>query len=281
MKNLQHIMLGMILLVSFTGCATQIKNAKTETYKVSGNCEMCKNTIETAANKKDISSAEWDKDKKILTLTYDSQKTSASEILKKVAYAGYDNEQFRAPDDVYAKLPECCQYKRAEIEIPANGSASETTTGGTITREEEKKHVLSKVYDQYFAVKNALVKDNGNTASAEALALMQAIREVDMKSMSAEEHTAWMKVEKSLLLHAEHISETKDIAHQREHFSMLSQDMYALIKVFKAGETVYFQHCPMYNDGKGADWLSKENTVKNPYYGNSMLSCGKTTETIK
>jgi hypothetical protein len=57
--------------------------------------------------------------------------------------------------------------------------------------------------------------------------------------------------------------------------------MYAVAKVYKADETLYYQHCLMYNDGEGANWLSKENTVRNPYFGNAMLTCGKTTETIK
>ena len=61
----------------------------------------------------------------------------------------------------------------------------------------------------------------------------------------------------------------------------LSKNMYELIKVVKPAETVYYQFCPMANDGKGANWLSKESGVKNPYYGSQMLSCGKTVETIK
>lgn len=276
-------MLGMSLLMAFTSCATPIKNAKTETYKVAGNCEMCKNTIETAANKKGVSSAEWDTDKKVMSLTYDSQKTTASEILKRVAYVGYDNEQFLAPDDAYAKLPGCCQYDRIkkEASVITNNTVNDSKESDTVVKEQEKVNQLSKVYDQYFALKDALVKDDGNSASSKALVLVKAIKDVDMKAMSSEEHSAWMKVEKDLLMHAEHIGETKDIAHQREHFSMLSQNVYSLTKVFKLDETAYLQHCPMYNDGKGADWLSKENTVKNPYYGSSMLTCGKTTETIK
>lgn len=283
MKKIQQLMLGMSMLMAFTSCATPIKNAKTETFQVSGNCEMCKNTIETAANKKGISSAEWDKDKKTMTLTYDSKQTTSSEILKKVAYAGYDNEQFLAPDDAYAKLPECCKYDRIKKEVIANDNPVENNASkqDSPAAEQEKGKLLSKVYDHYFALKDALVKDDAITASSKALSMAKAIKEVDMKSMSSEEHAAWMKVEKDLLMHAEHIGETKDIAHQREHFSMLSQNVYALAKVFKSDETIYLQHCPMYNDGKGADWLSKQNTVKNPYYGSSMLSCGKTTETIK
>ena len=77
------------------------------------------------------------------------------------------------------------------------------------------------------------------------------------------------------------ISKSKDINIQRNHFTTLSKDIYSLIKVAKYEVPVYFQHCPMYNDGKGANWLSKENAVKNPYYGSMMLTCGKTVETIK
>jgi predicted SnoaL-like aldol condensation-catalyzing enzyme len=71
------------------------------------------------------------------------------------------------------------------------------------------------------------------------------------------------------------------VAAQRDAFSNLSTNMVAFIKVTKASTPVYLQHCPMANDGKGADWLSKENVVKNPYYGSMMLGCGKVTETIK
>jgi hypothetical protein len=94
-------------------------------------------------------------------------------------------------------------------------------------------------------------------------------------------HMAYMKVESELKLHAQHISESKDIAHQRDHFSSLSTAMYQLLKTAKANTTVYYDHCPMYNDGKGANWLSKDAAIKNPYYGSMMLSCGKVQETIK
>jgi hypothetical protein len=57
--------------------------------------------------------------------------------------------------------------------------------------------------------------------------------------------------------------------------------MYLLIKVSKQEVTIYYQNCPMYNNGKGANWLSKDISIKNPYYGSQMLTCGKTVETIK
>ncbi|MEL4486117.1 DUF3347 domain-containing protein, partial [Shewanella algae] len=79
----------------------------------------------------------------------------------------------------------------------------------------------------------------------------------------------------------EHINESKDIAHQRDHFMSLSKNIYEVIKVAKPTDAVYYQYCPMANKGKGANWLSKENAIKNPYYGTQMLSCGKTVEIIK
>jgi hypothetical protein len=90
-----------------------------------------------------------------------------------------------------------------------------------------------------------------------------------------------MKIEKDLKKHAQHISESGEIEHQRGHFIDLSDNMITLIKVVKPVTTVYLQHCPMANDGKGADWLSKETVINNPYYGSMMLHCGKTTDTIK
>lgn len=282
MKKIQHLMLGMLLLVAFTSCAAPIKNAKTEIFKVAGNCEMCKKTIETAANRKGISSAEWNKDSKILTLQYDAEKTTSDEVLKRIAYAGYDNEKFLAPDDAYAKLAGCCKYDRMKKEVVVKEPVEkvENTTASSQEQAAET-NLLEKVYTAYFALKDALVKDNGAAASARSTDLTKAIKAVDMSKMSAQEHTVWMKVEKDLLMHAGHIGEAKDINSQREHFSLLSKEMYDLVKVFKADQTMYLQHCPMYNDGAGADWLSLENTVKNPYYGSSMLTCGKTTETIK
>lgn len=273
---------SLLLLVSFSSCAGSIKNAKTETFKVAGNCDMCKNTIETAANRKGVAEAEWNNETKLLKLTYDSQKTSTDEVLKRIAYAGYDNENFLAPDDAYAKLPSCCHYDRMKKEAVTPEPTNKETLTETPAQESDKaKKPLAEVYSAYFATKDALVKDDATAASAKAMAIAKAIEAVDMKAMSSEEHAAWMKVDKGLLTEAKQIGSAKKIEDQRASFSALSKDVYSLMKVFKADETVYLQHCPMYNDGAGADWLSKENAVKNPYYGNSMLTCGKTTETIK
>jgi hypothetical protein len=82
--------------------------------------------------------------------------------------------------------------------------------------------------------------------------------------------------------HAEHIgANAGNIKHQREHFDMLSKDIYDLVKAFGGGRVLYKDFCPMYNDKKGAIWLSESKTIKNPYYGKSMSTCGSVQEEMK
>ena len=92
--------MAITLLLSFTACNAQIKNSKTETVKIYGNCGMCETTIEKAGNLKKTAEVDWNKDTKIATITYDEKKTNQDEILKRIALSGYDSDKFLAPDDV-------------------------------------------------------------------------------------------------------------------------------------------------------------------------------------
>lgn len=87
------------------------KDIVTEKLDVSGNCGSCKKRIEKAAYIKGVKRAEWDKETKVLTVTYKPSKTSDKKILKAVAEYGHDSEGFTANEDAYAKLPECCRYR--------------------------------------------------------------------------------------------------------------------------------------------------------------------------
>lgn len=289
MNNIKSTFFCITVLLTFTSCNVQIKNAKSISTKIWGNCGMCKTTIETAGNKKNVALVDWNKDTKMASITYDTAKTNQQEVLKRIALVGYDSDSFLAPNDVYAKLPSCCQYDRKALSQTKIDNKIKTDSSIVNKIENPKDTVvireeilqLKVVFDKYFAVKDALVKTDGNTASTKAKELLTAINSVKMDKLSTEEHIVWMKVMKDLAFDAEHIAETKETIHQRDHFTSLSKNMYALIKVSKQETPTYYQFCPMANDGKGANWLSKENTVKNPYYGNQMLTCGKVVETIK
>jgi copper chaperone CopZ len=282
MKTIKNIALILSLLFVVTGCEAQIKNAKKETVKVYGNCGMCKKTIEKAANEKGIVKADWDIDSNMLTMTYDSAKTNPDAVLKKVAYAGYDSDKFRAPDEAYDALHGCCQYDRP-VKNTAKAESHDAHKGHDMAEmtKEAQGGLMDKVTTAYFAVKDGLVKSNGAAVATAAGELTKAIAAVPMDKMSPEQHTIWMKVLPAVKEDAEHISDTKDVKHQRDHFTTLSANMYQVLKTFKTNEAVYYQKCPMFNDGKGANWLSKDKDIKNPYYGSAMLTCGSTVETLK
>lgn len=136
---------------------------------------------------------------------------------------------------------------------------------------------LKPVFDDYFAMKDALIKSDAKTTSAKAKDLLTAIAAVKMDKLKTEEHNVWMKVMKKMTADAKAISSNQDLKKQRETFKSLSKSTYELIKASNPAQTVYYQYCPMAD----ANWLSKEKAVKNPYYGSSMLTCGNVVETIK
>ena len=300
MKLISKTLVAIIVLLSFTSINAQIKNAKTETVKIYGNCDMCEKRIEKAGNLKKIAKVDWNVDSNRATITYDAKKTTSNEILKRIALAGYDSDTFLAPDNVYAKLPGCCQYERvAKVAVKTESKTEDLTENHSNhanhtkmpTRGEAESNganvevqavnQLKAVFDTYFAVKDALIETDGNSASEKAKEMRSAIDAVKMENLKTDEHLVWMNVLKPLKEHSEHIADTKDAKHQRDHFDSLSLHIYELIKVSKPETPTYYLFCPMANEGKGATWLSKENVVKNPYYGSMMLSCGKVTETIK
>lgn len=82
--------------------------------KVWGNCEMCQETIERSLKIKGISAASWNVETKILSVKYDSTLVTIDDIQKKVAASGYDTEKYRASEESYEALHECCQYERKQ-----------------------------------------------------------------------------------------------------------------------------------------------------------------------
>lgn len=137
---------------------------------------------------------------------------------------------------------------------------------------------LTPVLTDYYGVKDALVAGDPKAAATSAAAMLKAVGEVDMKALAEKDHMAFMQLKDKLSFDARHISESSDIAHQREHFATLSTNMAALAKQASLStQPIYEEYCPM----KKSYWLSSESAIKNPYFGSSMLTCGKVTATFK
>ena len=93
---------------------TVFAGEKTEKVKVKGgDCEECKTHIETTTKAVEgVVSADWDVETKELTVAFDDEKTTLENIEKALAKAGNDTPNFKATDEAYGQLPECCRYDR-------------------------------------------------------------------------------------------------------------------------------------------------------------------------
>ena len=127
-----------------------------------------------------------------------------------------------------------------------------------------KDGMTGKIFHNYLQIKMALV--NGDVSGAQAGA--------------SELEEAFTDERKSLKSLAEQISEADDLEVQRTYFSQFTQQIEPLFKQNLAGGTIYKQHCPMAFDNTGANWFSDVEQVRNPYFGEKMLKCGKVTEVI-
>lgn len=137
---------------------------------------------------------------------------------------------------------------------------------------------LSRLLTQYYNIKNALVSSDANTAAIQAGEFVKILSSIDMKTLPEADMKTFMSLQERLAFDAKHISETKEIGHQRDHFKSFSDNFYKLAKAVKLSEQpIYQSYCPM----KKAYWLSSEAAIKNPYYGSQMLTCGKVSDTIK
>ena len=140
---------------------------------------------------------------------------------------------------------------------------------------------LNTVYESYINLKNALVEENTSNASKNANTLLNNLRLVDMRLVKDKTHNHWMSLAKEIKFAATSISKTSDIKIQRDHFKHLSSHLIKAVQQFGVNEKVYVEFCPMADNNKGAYWLSKEEKVINPYFGEAMLTCGEVKQVIE
>ncbi len=141
---------------------------------------------------------------------------------------------------------------------------------------------LKIVFNNYIKLKDALVKDDSNNVMAESKKLLVNLTKIDMKLLiDKKAHNHWMLLEKEIKRAATLISNTSGIKEQKNYFKHLSTYMANAIQLYGVNEKVYYQFCPMGDNNKGAYWLSKEEKVINPYFGDAMLTCGEVKQVIE
>jgi Cu(I)/Ag(I) efflux system membrane fusion protein len=140
---------------------------------------------------------------------------------------------------------------------------------------------LGNVVLSYLALKDALVNTNMADARQEADVLIGLLDNVDMLLLQDQAHAYWMQKLDALSSHGNAITASDDIEVQRRQFSFLTIALVEALSAFgTSGDTLYLQHCPMAFDNTGADWLSDQRVIRNPYFGDKMLTCGSVKQTF-
>jgi hypothetical protein len=153
-------------------------------------------------------------------------------------------------------------------------TTEQNTSANTTPIEEVKmnfgfdKYQAQTIYEGYLDMKDALVaSDLGKTQMA-----AKQIR-ASLESIGQKEGSDVIKKDVDVIANA------TDVEKQREAFYSLSRTIYALTKAVKPVDSeIYKQFCPMAFNDKGAFWLSKDKEIKNPYFGDKMLTCGVVEE---
>lgn len=295
MRTLLYL-IALPALLLFSSCSAQIKNPHSTTVRVDGDCTVCEKTIEKAAYVKGEAEADWDVDAKTARITFDSTRTDLDAVLQRIAQGGYDSERYLAPDAAYAALPGCCQYERTFKKAPLTRATMDhagheamatdhkghsTTSVDTLAAQRPvnpRSDQFNTLFAAYFALKDALVASDAKKAAVHATEFSAAVKAVQMERMGLELHGVWMQVMEPLAKTSASIAAKSDLAAQRKAFADLSSPLLALVKVAPRPEPVYYDHCPMYEGG--ADWLSRDKAIKNPFYGSQMMTCGSVKETV-
>jgi len=146
----------------------------------------------------------------------------------------------------------------------------------------EARQALSKLIDSYLHLKDALVNDDYESSMRYAKQVSKDVDGISMNLFTGDAYQIWMEEGAPLLDLIKQVANAEDIEKARKPFKPFSAHLINLALAFQpVDKPLYVQHCPMADDFKGADWLSTEDNVMNPYYGASMLTCGEVKDTIK
>ncbi len=140
---------------------------------------------------------------------------------------------------------------------------------------------LAEVVTVYLSLKDALVASDAQEAKLKGQIILEKLSQINVKLLEGEVQEYWITSANTLKSHTKAITSSEELSSQREQFIYLSSAIIETLQVMGVkGESLYVQHCPMANEYQGADWLSLEEEIRNPYFGDQMLTCGSVIMTL-
>jgi len=183
----------------------------------------------------------------------------------------------------------CSGGRKDEAEGHAHEMSSDTTQSEPASTASVQHVVdasfqkqLADIFAAYLSLKEAFVSSDASKVKAEATATTQVLGKADMKLLSGAAHHDWMNYLSGMEASLKEIGVSADMEAQRKAFSSLSDNLYKAIKAYGlGGKTAYYEFCPMAFNNEGGYWLSDREQIRNPYFGDAMLTCGSVKETLK
>lgn len=164
----------------------------------------------------------------------------------------------------------------AAAQLSGNYSMMTRPEERTVEVAEEFRMQLTAFIKSYLSIKDALVETDAQATQAAVNPAKSSLAQIDMKLLEGKTHDRWMELMKPIQNSLENISQINDVEEQRKYFEILSDNLIEAVEVFGISGDSFFKHyCPMAFRDEGAVWLSLEKEVRNPYFGEKMLSCGE------
>ncbi len=136
---------------------------------------------------------------------------------------------------------------------------------------------FKKVINPYLQMKDAFVASDPEQVAKYALITKRSMESLNTNTLGKMEQAHLMTSIQML----EAITENESLENQRAHFVLLNENLVPVVSnLHGLNKTLYVQRCPMANNNKGAVWLSTEKDIRNPYFGDQMLSCGSVVDTL-
>ncbi|MBK7988260.1 MAG: DUF3347 domain-containing protein [Ignavibacteria bacterium] len=142
------------------------------------------------------------------------------------------------------------------------------------------KQQLNNLLLNYFEIKNALVATDGKLANTKSGEFVKLLEKVELNKMTTEQQTFYKPLAEKLKFDAEHINETQDVGHQRDHFESFLTICWLLSKTLRQTKQLFINNFAQWLLMIKGFLLSDSAEIRNPYFGNKMLKCGKVTEKL-
>lgn len=135
--------------------------------------------------------------------------------------------------------------------------------------------------ENYLNMKSALVESSAESTNEAASNMLANIKDFSGNELPEEQQDFYKKQADMLEDHLRNMAQAKEVDKQRDHFAVVTKNIYQLTKAFNpTEESLYYQYCPMAFNNNGGYWLSAQEEIRNPYFGDKMLKCGRVEETL-